>query len=190
MASIDVPQETGYTLSRGYRDSARLHLQHWMWNCSLGYLLHPCIPVSTPDLRVLDVGTGNGCWVLELARHCPTSWELEGSDVSAEQFPAEEYLPKNVRLKVLDAFQEIPGELHEAFDIVHIRAFALVVKGASTDNWLMGLEEFGNVATSRTVGPLGTRDAFDSIYADMVRETTRGVSIAMDMVVVVGRKAA
>lgn len=209
---------------------------------------------------------------------------MEGSDISAEQFPAKEYLPANVSFRLLDAFQEIPDELQGAFDVVHIRAFALVVKGgdldvllgnlirllkpggflqwdeketgpsfkaqapnpaiskdytdhfldkfyehcariglqfqwiselddiftshgvevlyshrqtisddlskASTDNWLMGLEEFGNVATARVVdGPLGTREEFEGMYADMVRETTRGVSITMDMVVAVGRKA-
>lgn len=77
--------------------------------------------------------------MLELARHCPPSWELEGSDVSVEQFLAEEYLPTNVRLEVLDAFQEIPEELHEAFDIVHIRAFALVVKGGDPGPLLANL---------------------------------------------------
>jgi hypothetical protein len=42
----------------------RLHLQHWMWNYQLGYLLHPSIPKDVPDLKVAEVAAGNGCVLL------------------------------------------------------------------------------------------------------------------------------
>ncbi|KAL8713257.1 MAG: hypothetical protein Q9225_006813 [Loekoesia sp. 1 TL-2023] len=222
------------------------------------------------------------CWLLELAQSAPPSWELQGFDVSAAQFPAKEYLPQNVHFTVLDAFGDVPEELLCRFDIVHIRAFAVVVKQgaldallvhlvrllkpgghlqwdekdtasfnvhapnetvskenadrfltlwqehcgragfnfdwisdlervcssyhlnpiysirrstgddlrkASTDNWLMGLEEFCTVATARVRGPLGTRNEFVELFNKVVAETANGVSIAMDMIVVVAVKA-
>ena len=36
----------------------RLHVQHWMWQYRLGYLLHPSV-VKGSDMRIIDVGTGN-----------------------------------------------------------------------------------------------------------------------------------
>lgn len=54
----------------------------------------------------------------------------------------------------------------------------------------MGLEEFGTVATSRGTGPLGTRKEFVELFNKVVAETVNGVSIAMDMIVVVAVKAA
>ena len=36
----------------------RLHIQHWMWQYRLGYLLHPSV-VKGSDMRIIDVGTGN-----------------------------------------------------------------------------------------------------------------------------------
>jgi len=61
----------------------------------------------------------------------PPTWHLHGFDVSPSQYPVLECLPANVSLDVLDAFDVLPPELHGEFDIVHIRAFAAVVKGGN-----------------------------------------------------------
>ncbi len=37
----------------------RLYVQHFMWRCRLRYLLHPAISTANPDLRIVDIGTGN-----------------------------------------------------------------------------------------------------------------------------------
>ena len=63
----------------------------------------------------------------------PSTWRLQGFDVSSLQYPVEECLPANLSLDVLDAFDEIPPNLIGAFDIVHIRAFAAVIKGGDAD---------------------------------------------------------
>ncbi|MCJ1313574.1 hypothetical protein MMC25_007253 [Agyrium rufum] len=95
----------------------------------MGYLLHPTIPTTAPDWVLADIGAGNACWTLDVAREVPPSWKLHGFDISSSQYPATQYVPKNVSLGILDAFDEIPADLVAKFDVVHIRAFAAVVKG-------------------------------------------------------------
>ena len=54
---------------------------------------------------------------------------LYGFDISSEMFPATEWLPNNVQLDLIDAVEsEFPKELENSFDVVHVRAFVLVVK--------------------------------------------------------------
>ncbi|KAL8817545.1 MAG: hypothetical protein Q9223_003647 [Gallowayella weberi] len=68
-------------------------------------------------------------WLLDLASNCPSSWSLTGFDVSTAQFPHAAYLPSNVSLKQFDAFEPVTPELVEAFDVIHLRALCVVVKG-------------------------------------------------------------
>lgn len=95
-----------------------------------------------------DIGTGTASWLLDLARSCPASWSLEGFDVTDRQYPIPADLPSNVSLSLQDAFAPaLPERLHEAFDIVHIRAFAIVVKNGDpsmlVDNALRMLKPGG-----------------------------------------------
>lgn len=69
------------------------------------------------------------CWLLDLAAEVPSNWALQGCDISASQFPATQYLPNNMSLGILDAFDDMPEELNATFDIVHVRALAVIVKG-------------------------------------------------------------
>ena len=39
----------------------------------------------------------------------------------------DEYLPENISLKTMDAFGKIPNDMIGNFDVVHIRAFALII---------------------------------------------------------------
>ncbi|KAI9755040.1 MAG: hypothetical protein M4579_004443 [Chaenotheca gracillima] len=117
-----------YMFSRSFHDSARLHLQQHMWNYKLRYHLHPNVPVKE-GLKIADIGTGTAAWPIELAQTLPASTKLDGFDISRSLFPAKEYLPKNVTLNTLDAFGEIPAELVGKYDVVHIQAFIIIVKG-------------------------------------------------------------
>ena len=76
------------------------------------------------------------CWLLALAREVPTSWAFEGFDISEAQYPSPEYLPSNVTLKTLDAFDTLPEDLKNIFDVVHIRAFTVVIKGGTLNKLL------------------------------------------------------
>ncbi|KAF4634393.1 hypothetical protein G7Y89_g3729 [Cudoniella acicularis] len=68
-------------------------------------------------------------WLLELAAQISPQIELHGFDISSDLFPAKEYHPPNLTLQHLDAFGDLPENLKGKFDIVHIRAFTIVVKG-------------------------------------------------------------
>lgn len=116
--------------SRGYQDSARLVLQRWLWRYRLGYLLHPSIPAPDEHIKIADVGTGNAVWLTELCAtpRLPAQSELDGFDISADHFPAKEWLPSNISLGRCDALTEIPEHLVGRYDIVHIRTFAIIVK--------------------------------------------------------------
>ena len=65
-----------YMLNRGYQDSARLVLQHWLWLHRLGYILHPSILINARNLKIagfwdwqrrMDRGTSSSS-----ASHCPS----------------------------------------------------------------------------------------------------------------------
>lgn len=68
-------------------------------------------------------------WPLELSRQLRSSAQITGFDISPGMFPAKEWLPPNVRLEVLDVLKEsMVKEVVGKFDVVHVRAFACVVK--------------------------------------------------------------
>ncbi|GAQ03970.1 hypothetical protein ALT_1291 [Aspergillus lentulus] len=121
-----------YRLNRNVAASTRLSLQHYIWKENMGYLLHPCIDVSRPDLAIADVGTGTGIWILDLLRQLPNA-KLHGFDISSEQYPAPGFLPPNVSLSKLDILGEIPEEYREKFDVVHARLLVQVVNQAGSD---------------------------------------------------------
>lgn len=52
----------------------------------------------------------------------------------------------------------------------------------------MALEEIGAIAASKSTELLGSHEEFRELFRNAVLETQQGVSIGMDMVVVVGRK--
>ena len=47
--------------------------------------------------------------------------------ISRLQYPVDEYLPENISLKTMDAFGRIPNDMIGNFDVVHIRAFGLII---------------------------------------------------------------
>ncbi|KAI4124251.1 MAG: hypothetical protein LQ338_004909 [Usnochroma carphineum] len=118
-----------YMLGHTFQESTRLHMQNWMFKERFGYVLHPSIPTTSASLEVADICCGNGNWLLDLAEIVPSGWKLYGFDIARENFPAKDFLPENISFHVQDAFEEPPTDLIEKFDIVHIRAFVLLVKG-------------------------------------------------------------
>ena len=63
-----------------------------------------------------------------MAKHLPSSAQLDGFDIDVSQCPPREWLPRNVNIFAFDAFAELPDQLHEIYDIVHVRLFLLVVQ--------------------------------------------------------------
>ena len=64
-------------------------------------------------------------WLLSLAKRLPSSFQLNGFDISVKQYPAA--LPANVLLQIADALQDPPFESIGGYDFVHVRLFMGVI---------------------------------------------------------------
>ncbi|PQE28130.1 UMTA methyltransferase family protein [Rutstroemia sp. NJR-2017a BBW] len=113
-----------YIFNRDFNSSIRLNYNHWLVTEACGYRLHPKINLPKENLRIADVGTGTGIWLLELSDTCPTTAQLDGFDISPAQFPPKEWLPENVNLFIQDIFKPFPQEMIGTYDMVNLR-FAL-----------------------------------------------------------------
>ncbi|RYP22057.1 hypothetical protein DL767_009131 [Monosporascus sp. MG133] len=118
---------------RNFRTSARLHLQHLLFQNTLGYILEPHVEDSVrgaKQLSVADLGCGNGAWLSDLDRMLSDrgiSAKLDGYDINTINFPAPPFLPQSVSLTKLDVLGELPEELKGTYDIVHVRAFTSII---------------------------------------------------------------
>ncbi|OTB04417.1 hypothetical protein M426DRAFT_58722 [Hypoxylon sp. CI-4A] len=120
--------------SRNFRSSARLHLQHFLMQNTLGYLLEPAVEKSIADseqLKVADLACGNGIWLTELHSDLvkkSISAQLDRFDINPINFPHPANLPASVTLKQLDILAKLlPAELSGIYDVVHIRAFSSLI---------------------------------------------------------------
>lgn len=91
--------------------------RHWMW-----YRVHSALTTICRARAKFFVSM----WLIDLAEQLPRA-KLDGYDVSSSQFPPPEWLPRNVKLEVLDALAEVPSSLVEKYDVVHIGLLVLVV---------------------------------------------------------------
>ncbi|KAK7756138.1 hypothetical protein SLS62_001730 [Diatrype stigma] len=119
--------------ARNFRTSARLHLQHHLFQNTIGHLLEPHVAsavAEAKELRVADLGCGNGVWLSDLDSALSekgVSAQLDGYDVNTVNFPAPAFLPEKVTLKKLDILaRPLPEELIGAYDIVHARALVSI----------------------------------------------------------------
>ncbi|GIZ48142.1 hypothetical protein CKM354_001121500 [Cercospora kikuchii] len=127
-----------YPLSRDFLASSRLHLQHQAWIASLGYHLHPSIPISDNTI-IADIGCGNGIWSVELAKQLPTGAKIESSDISLAQCPPRGWWPSNVTFSELDIFAPLTEQLVGRFDVVNIRHFICVVQSGDPTKLITAL---------------------------------------------------
>ena len=54
---------------------------------------------------------------------------------------------------------------------------------------MLGIEEIGAIAAEKSSAFVGSHEEFRELLKNAVRENQRGVSLEIEMVVVVGRKA-
>lgn len=100
---------------------SKLDEQHQLITQTLGFLIHPTIPLTSPALKIADIGTGTGIFLLDLARHLPPSCHLTGFDISSSAFPASQSLPQNVTFKTQDMLLPFPASEIGTYDIVAVR---------------------------------------------------------------------
>ncbi|KAK3311847.1 hypothetical protein B0H66DRAFT_575676 [Apodospora peruviana] len=136
-AALPVPTVTeikagvgDYPLARDYVDYNRLNLQHHLWKDIFGYSLSPKIPRDKTFLKVADVGTGTGVWLLDLHSQLPSSTETElvGFDTDIEQVGPRKWLPDNLSLRQWSVFENVPEDLVGTFDIVNVRLIVFVIE--------------------------------------------------------------
>ncbi|KAI0899623.1 hypothetical protein F4806DRAFT_453301 [Annulohypoxylon nitens] len=123
--------------ARNFRSSARLHLQHFLFQNTIGYLLEPTVEKAlsgSHQLKVADLACGNGIWLSELHSALAKnniSAQLDGFDINPINFPDQAYLPVGVSLEKRDILEKpLPTELKGTYDVVHIRAFVSVIPDA------------------------------------------------------------
>ncbi|KAH8891772.1 S-adenosyl-L-methionine-dependent methyltransferase [Thozetella sp. PMI_491] len=137
-AASDAEQYSGSTFwtapARNFRTSARLHLQHLLFQNTLGHYLDPKVDGALPSkqgIKVADIACGNGVWLCDLDRQLSAagiSAQLDGFDINPVNLPAAHLLPESVTLKTLDVLaRPLPEELVGAYDVVHVRAFTSII---------------------------------------------------------------
>ena len=81
---------------------------------------------------IADIGTGTRLFLLQLAELYPRA-TLRGFDISRELFPAQERLPANVELHVMDVKTPPSPAEHNRYD-VHIRLLTALVAHSWPNN--------------------------------------------------------
>ncbi|KIO32954.1 hypothetical protein M407DRAFT_241205 [Tulasnella calospora MUT 4182] len=117
-----------YMLPADTEEHGRLDIQHEMLKAALGGLYtRPAAPAVRRALSsrkddgspmVLDIGTGSGSWVVDMARQYPHA-EVIGMDLAPPNFAVAP--PPNVRIECDDANLGLSQYFPESFDVVHCR---------------------------------------------------------------------
>lgn len=124
---VEVQGKDAYPLNRDLLASARLNLQHQLWISSLGYHLHPSIPLEENTL-IAEIGCGTGIFALEMAKQLPLGSQVEAYDLNLAQCPPRGWSPVNVIFKELDIYDEVPQHLIGRYNVVCLRHFICVVQ--------------------------------------------------------------
>ena len=83
---------------------------------------------ALPSNEFHSTDFGHSVWPINLAETLPPTAEIDGFDVSKEFFPPEQWLPKNLKLLVQDAFDPFPREMQGQYDVAHLRWFLALPK--------------------------------------------------------------
>jgi ubiquinone/menaquinone biosynthesis C-methylase UbiE len=120
----------------------RLRLQHELHKTAMsGKLVQ--VPLSkTRSLRILDSGTGDGTWMVDVSKQYPKA-EFVGTDLFPKHFEQLKDLPKVISFKVQSVLDDWPVEDHETYDLVHQR-YCLAQFSAEKDAVIIK-RLFGNV---------------------------------------------
>lgn len=144
--------EKGYALRRGYASSLRLNLQHYLFRELLGYHIHPSI-LSDHNLpenpKIADIGAGTAQWLIDVHRLLPSA-DLDGFDISKDQYPSSAWLPAQISLQELDIMKPIPSSLENKYDMVHVQLFFCVVQRDGPDTMLKQLYKMLSMSSLET----------------------------------------
>ena len=92
-----------YIMEGVEEERARLDSQHILLKKSAGnVLLEHSIALPSAGLKVLDMATSTGVWLLDMSQNLPPTAEFIGLYVSDANFMQRDKLPPNVTLGVHD----------------------------------------------------------------------------------------
>lgn len=103
-------------------------------------------------------------WLLDLARTLPPTAQLDGFDIDISDCPPEQWLPRNVTMRHLDALGEIPEHLAGKYDIVQLRLFQVVVKDNDPGPLLRNMVKMLSGCFAFPPPPLRTHIRYHSTY--------------------------
>jgi SAM-dependent methyltransferase len=130
-AGFGLREGKGYLLDSGHAGSQRLNYQYLIWKQCLGYTLHPRIRdavfAAGDHPRIADITAGTGLWLLDTAHEFPNAI-LDGIDINLTRLPPAAWRPSNIhRLFDWNFYDEVPAELEERYDVIHLRLLLLTI---------------------------------------------------------------
>ncbi|KAJ7265179.1 S-adenosyl-L-methionine-dependent methyltransferase [Mycena rebaudengoi] len=128
-----------YALPHDDLERQRLLLQHY----TLKRLFENRILLAPVSLdrtdKVLEIGTGPGLWVMDLATDVDPSVAMVAVDIEPRLFPT--FPPKNIEFRV-DSVTNLPSEWNDTFSLVHQRLLILALQVAQ---WPKAIQEIYRV---------------------------------------------
>jgi SAM-dependent methyltransferase len=98
----------------------RLRTQHELHKAAMkGQLIRVPLSQDRP-VRVLDSATGDGLWIVDVAKQYPKA-TFVGTDIVPKHFEQLKDLPSSISFKIQSVLEDWPEEDHGAFDLVHQR---------------------------------------------------------------------
>jgi SAM-dependent methyltransferase len=110
--------------------------QHIFTTRTFGFLIHPNITITSPNAKIADVGAGSGAWLLDVAKHSPSTYHFIGYDITSSGFPPPERLPSNVIFKTHDMTAPFPASELGTYDVVAVRFVSSVAERAE---WIQSI---------------------------------------------------
>ena len=125
-----------YLLGGGNLAGGRLNLQHtYTRDIFGGHLIDPAIDTDRANLRIADICTGTGIWLLQVARQIPSA-EFEGLDTNLSEAPQQAWCPSNINFRKFDIFAATPEDLIGRYDIINVQYTHLFVRDSNIQDVL------------------------------------------------------
>jgi len=130
-----------YVHGYGESEMERLRGQHDGLKAVMRSLVLAPLLLNSPGLKILDSGTADGCWLIDLLMSASVhpSARLVGTDVSSAAFPKSR--PQQVDLFEQSIMEPWPMAWKGTFDLVHQRATMPAIKASECFNAIQALVE-------------------------------------------------
>jgi len=96
------------------------------------------LSIDDQHVRWLMLGSSSK-WITELSDQLQSTARLDAFDISALQYPPQQWLPDNISLRVQDAFLPFPEDAVGKYDIVHVQLFISLIKANDPSSLIKNL---------------------------------------------------